>query len=222
MDIKTYLDQKRQDVDRFLESIMPAEDAPPATLHKAMRYSLFAGGKRVRPILAIAACEAVCGASPLILPLASTLELIHTYSLIHDDLPAMDNDDYRRGKLTNHKVFGEAMAILAGDALLTMAFDLASRLELVNGLDPRAQVQVIQELAAGSGNVGMVGGQVADIEAEGKDINLAPLENRQAHPHLRPHRRDRRRGHRPTIGPPHCLRRGHRPGLPDRGRRAER
>src|SRR5207247_166053 len=118
MDIKTYLDQKRQDVDRFLESIMPAEDAPPATLHKAMRYSLFAGGKRVRPILAIAACEAVCGTSPLILPLASTLELIHTYSLIHDDLPAMDNDDYRRGKLTNHQVLGQAMAALGGGALL--------------------------------------------------------------------------------------------------------
>src|SRR2546422_5493508 len=103
MDIKTYLEQKRQEVDRFLESIMPAEDAPPVTLHKAMRYSLFAGGKRVRPILAIAACEAICGTSPLILPLASTLELIHTYSLIHDDLPAMDNDDYRRGKRTHHK-----------------------------------------------------------------------------------------------------------------------
>src|SRR3989449_6639916 len=176
MDIKTYLEQKRQEVDRFLESIMPAEDAPPVTLHKAMRYSLFAGGKRVRPILAIAACEAICGTSPLILPLASTLELIHTYSLIHDDLPAMDNDDYRRGKLTNHKVFGEAMAILAGDALLTIAFDLASRPELVKGLDPRAQVRVVQELAAGSGNVGMVGGQVADIEAEGKNIDLATLE----------------------------------------------
>jgi len=177
MDIKTYLEQKRRDVDRFLESILPAENVPPATLHKAMRYSLFAGGKRVRPVLAIAACEAICGSSPLILPLASTLELIHTYSLIHDDLPAMDNDDYRRGKLTNHKVFGEAMAILAGDALLTMAFDLGSRRELVNGLDPHNQVRVIQELAGGSGNVGMVGGQVADIEAEGKDIDLATLES---------------------------------------------
>jgi geranylgeranyl diphosphate synthase type II len=176
MDIKSYLEQKRQDVDRFLESVMPPESAPPANLHKAMRYSLFAGGKRVRPILAIAAYEAVGGASPFILPLASSLELIHTYSLIHDDLPAMDNDDYRRGKLTNHKVFGEAMAILAGDALLTMAFDLVSRPDLVNGLDPRSQVNVIQELAAGSGNVGMVGGQVADIEAEGKDIDLATLE----------------------------------------------
>jgi geranylgeranyl diphosphate synthase type II len=176
MDIKSYLDQKRQDVDRFLDSVMPPESAPPANLHKAMRYSLFAGGKRVRPILAIAAYEAVGGSSPFILPLASSLELIHTYSLIHDDLPAMDNDDYRRGKLTNHKVFGEAMAILAGDALLTMAFDLVSRPDLVNGLDPRSQVHVIQELAAGSGNVGMVGGQVADIEAEGKDIDLATLE----------------------------------------------
>ncbi|TSA04443.1 MAG: polyprenyl synthetase family protein [Nitrospiraceae bacterium] len=176
MDIKKYLEQKRQDVDRFLDSVMPPESAPPANLHKAMRYSLFAGGKRVRPILAIAAYEAVGGSSPAILPLASSLELIHTYSLIHDDLPAMDNDDYRRGKLTNHKVFGEAMAILAGDALLTMAFDIVSRPELVDGLDPRAQVNVIQELAAGSGNVGMVGGQVTDIEAEGKDIDLATLE----------------------------------------------
>ena len=176
MDIKTYLEEKRQDVDRFLDSVMPPESAPPANLHKAMRYSLFAGGKRVRPILTIAAYEAVGGSSPTILPLASSLELIHTYSLIHDDLPAMDNDDYRRGKLTNHKVFGEAMAILAGDALLTMAFDIVSRPDLVDGLDPRSQVRVIQELAAGAGNVGMVGGQVADIEAEGKDIDLATLE----------------------------------------------
>jgi geranylgeranyl diphosphate synthase type II len=176
MDIKKYLEQKRQDVDRFLDSVMPPESAPPVNLHKAMRYSLFAGGKRVRPILTIAAYEAVGGSSPSILPLASSLELIHTYSLIHDDLPAMDNDDYRRGKLTNHKVFGEAMAILAGDALLTMAFDIVSRPDLVDGLDPRSQVNVIQELAAGAGNVGMVGGQVADIEAEGKDIDLATLE----------------------------------------------
>ena len=176
MDIKKYLEQKRQDVDRYLDSVMPPEDATPVNLHKAMRYSLFAGGKRVRPILTIAAYEALGGASPTILPLASSLELIHTYSLIHDDLPAMDNDDYRRGKLTNHKVFGEAMAILAGDALLTMAFDLVSRPNLVDGLDPRSQVRIIQELADGSGNVGMVGGQVADIEAEGKDIDLATLE----------------------------------------------
>ena len=175
MDIKTYLEEKRQDVDRFLDSVIPAENFPPATLHKSMRYSLFAGGKRVRPILAIAAYEAVGVSSPSILPCAAALELVHTYSLIHDDLPAMDNDDYRRGKLTNHKVFGEAMAILAGDALLTMAFDLISRNSL-DGVDAVAQIQVVQELAGGAGNAGMVAGQVADIEAEGKDIDFATLE----------------------------------------------
>ena len=175
MDIKTYLEEKRQDVDRFLDSVIPAENFPPATLHKSMRYSLFAGGKRVRPILAIAAYEAVGVSSPAILPCAAALELVHTYSLIHDDLPAMDNDDYRRGKLTNHKVFGEAMAILAGDALLTMAFDLISRNSL-DGVDAVAQIQVVQELAGGAGSAGMVAGQVADIEAEGKDIDFATLE----------------------------------------------
>src|SRR5438034_9969360 len=127
MDIKTYLDQKRQDVDRFLESIMPAEDAPPATLHKAMRYSLFAGGKRVRPILAIAACEAVCGTSPLILPLASTLELIHTYSLIHDDLPAMVNDDYHRCDATHPKDVATVAGTLALRAPPTLAVAPARR-----------------------------------------------------------------------------------------------
>ena len=175
MDIKTYLEEKRQDVDSFLDSVIPAENFPPATLHKSMRYSLFAGGKRVRPILAIAAYEAVGVSSPSILPCAAALELVHTYSLVHDDLPAMDNDDYRRGKLTNHKVFGEAMAILAGDALLTMAFDLISRNSL-DGVDAVAQIQVVQELAGGAGNAGMVAGQVADIEAEGKDIDFATLE----------------------------------------------
>src|SRR6184192_3515208 len=176
MDITTYLEQKRQDVDRFLDSVIPAENCPPATLHKSMRYSLFAGGKRVRPILAIAAYEAVGVSSPAILPCAAALELVHTYSLIHDDLPAMDNDDYRRGKLTNHKVFGEAMAILTGDALLTMAFDLISRPADDKRLDPQAQIRVVQELSLGSGHAGMVAGQVADIEAEGKDIDLTTLE----------------------------------------------
>ena len=175
MDIQTYLEQKRQDVDRFLDSVIPAENCPPATLHTSMRYSLFAGGKRVRPTLAIAAYEAVGVSSPAILPCAAALELVHTYSLIHDDLPAMDNDDYRRGKLTNHKVFGEAMAILAGDALLTMAFDLISRNSL-DGVDAVAQIRVVQELACGAGDAGMVAGQVADIEAEGKDIDFATLE----------------------------------------------
>jgi geranylgeranyl diphosphate synthase type II len=146
-----------------------------------MRYSLFAGGKRVRPILAIAAAEAVGATSKAILPVASSLELIHTYSLVHDDLPAMDNDDYRRGKPTNHKVYGDAMAILAGDALLTLAFELCSRPDLMDGLDPARQIQIVRELAYGSGNLGMVGGQVLDIQAENKDIDLATLQTIHKH-----------------------------------------
>jgi geranylgeranyl diphosphate synthase type II len=181
MDIKRYLEQKRDDVDRFLESVIPAATAQPTTLHESMRYSLFAGGKRVRPILAIAAAEAVGAASKAILPVASSLELIHTYSLVHDDLPAMDNDDYRRGKPTNHKVYGDAMAILAGDALLTLAFELCSRPDLMDGMDPTRQVQIVRELAYGSGNLGMVGGQVLDIQAENKDIDLATLQNIHKH-----------------------------------------
>ena len=176
MDIQRYLEQKRDEVDRFLESVIPSATTRPTTLHESMRYSLFAGGKRVRPILAIAAAEAVGSPSKTILPVASSVELIHTYSLIHDDLPAMDNDDYRRGKPTNHKVYGEAMAILAGDALLTLAFELCSRPDLTDGLDPARQVQIVRELAHGSGNLGMVGGQVLDIQAEHKDIDLATLQ----------------------------------------------
>jgi geranylgeranyl diphosphate synthase type II len=146
-----------------------------------MRYSLMAGGKRIRPILAIAAAEAVGQPAPGLMPIACSLELIHTYSLIHDDLPAMDNDDFRRGKPTNHKVYGDAMAILAGDALLTMAFDLCSNPDLMKGCDPARQVRLIQELAYGSGNMGMVGGQVFDIQAENKDIDLPTLQNIHKH-----------------------------------------
>ncbi|TAJ09656.1 MAG: polyprenyl synthetase family protein [Nitrospirae bacterium] len=181
MNIREYLEQKREAVDRFLESVIPDVKTQPTTLHESIRYSLFAGGKRVRPILAIAAAEAIGPLSPATLPIASSLELIHTYSLIHDDLPAMDNDDYRRGKLTNHKVYGEAMAILAGDALLTLAFELCSRRDLVDGLAPARQVQLIYELAVGSGNLGMVGGQVLDIQAENKDIDLVTLQNIHKH-----------------------------------------
>ena len=182
MNVKDYLERKREEVDGYLQSVIPGTDQPPVTLHESMRYSLFAGGKRVRPILAIAAAEAVGDPGPAMLPIASSLELIHTYSLIHDDLPAMDNDDFRRGKPTNHKVYGEAMAILAGDALLTMAFELCSGAGSVNGsLDPSRQVQLIQELALGSGNRGMVGGQVLDIQAENKDIDLATLQSIHKH-----------------------------------------
>ena len=181
MNIKDYLDRKREEVDGYLQSVIPSSDQPPATLHQSMRYSLFAGGKRVRPILAIAAAEAVGDVGPAILPIASSLELIHTYSLIHDDLPSMDNDDFRRGKPTNHKVYGEAMAILAGDALLTMAFELCSQAANLDGIDPARQVRLVHELAVGSGNRGMVGGQVLDIQAENQDIDLTTLQSIHQH-----------------------------------------
>src|SRR6185295_5546984 len=128
MNIKDYLELKRVEVDRFLDSISPTSATPPTTLHEAMRYSLFAGGKRVRPLLAIAAAEAVNDETDGVEHAACSLEMIHTYSLIHDDLPALDNDDLRRGRPTCHKVFGDAMAILAGDALLTLAFETLSKL----------------------------------------------------------------------------------------------
>jgi geranylgeranyl diphosphate synthase type II len=181
MDINRYLDEKREEVDRFLDQVVPDAKTTPSTLHEAMRYSLFAGGKRVRPILVIAAAEAIGPTPKAILSIASSLELIHTYSLIHDDLPSMDNDDYRRGKLTNHKVYGEAMAILAGDALLTLAFELCCRPEVQDILDPQRQVRIIHELAVGSGHRGMVGGQVLDMQAENKDINLSTLQTIHVH-----------------------------------------
>jgi len=181
VNIAQYLEQKREAVDRFLERVVPGEEVPPAALHQAMRYSLFAGGKRVRPILAIAAAEAIGHPPGAILPVASSLELIHTYSLIHDDLPAMDNDDFRRGKPTNHKVYGEALAILAGDALLTLAFELCARGDVMDGLDAAGQVQVVHELAVGSGHLGMVGGQVLDIQAEHQDIDLPALQTIHMH-----------------------------------------
>jgi geranylgeranyl diphosphate synthase type II len=181
MNIKDYLEEKRVAVDRFLDQVTPPAKTPPTTLHESMRYSLMAGGKRVRPILAIAAAEAIGTIAPGLMAIACSLEFIHTYSLIHDDLPSMDNDDFRRGKPTNHKVFGEAMAILAGDALLTMAFDLCSNPDLMKGCDPARQVRLIQELAHGSGDMGMVGGQVFDIQAENKDIDLPTLQNIHKH-----------------------------------------
>jgi geranylgeranyl diphosphate synthase type II len=181
MNISDYLEEKRVEVDRFLDEAIPPAAAPPAILHESMRYSLLAGGKRVRPILAIAAAEALETQPPGLMAVACSLELIHTYSLIHDDLPAMDNDDFRRGKPTNHKAYGDAIAILAGDALLTMAFDLLSRPDLMKGCDPLRQVRMLQELAFGSGNKGMVAGQVFDIQAEHQDIDLATLQNIHKH-----------------------------------------
>src|ERR1700682_1307267 len=128
MNFREYLAPQQQLIDRELERLVPSEDTPPETIHRAMRYSLFAGGKRIRPILCIEAARTVADDCAGVASAACALELIHTYSLIHDDLPALDNDDYRRGKLTNHKVFGEAMAILAGDALLTLAFQVLAQL----------------------------------------------------------------------------------------------
>ena len=176
MDIRQYLEDKRDVVDRFLEAHLPDPRTPPATLHEAIRYSLLAGGKRVRPILTIATAEAIGPCPASLLPVACAFEFIHTYSLIHDDLPSMDNDDFRRGRPTNHKVYGDAIAILAGDGLQAMAFEWCSRADLVTDLDPRCQVRIIAELALGAGNAGMVGGQVLDIQAENRQVDLADLQ----------------------------------------------
>jgi geranylgeranyl diphosphate synthase type II len=182
MDLKAYLKEQCARVDAALDRFLPKETELPHSVHKAMRYSVFAGGKRVRPILMLAACEAVGGSSERTLPAACAMEMIHTYSLIHDDLPAMDDDDFRRGNPTNHKVFGEAIAILAGDALLTEAFKLASDPRFTTGCDPVALLAVIHEIAACAGSHGMVGGQVIDMESEGRhDIDLATVQYIHTH-----------------------------------------
>jgi geranylgeranyl diphosphate synthase type II len=182
MDIKSYLKERCRIVDEALDRYLPKEDELPFSLHKAMRYSVFAGGKRVRPILMLAACEAVGGTVEQALPAACAMEMIHTYSLIHDDLPAMDDDDFRRGNPTNHKVFGEATAILAGDALLTEAFILLSVEGTAAGVSPTARLQVIREIAVCSGSRGMVGGQVVDMESEGnRDIDFATVQYIHTH-----------------------------------------
>ena len=176
MDLKTYLKERCQMVDEALDRYLPLADHQPFSVHKSMRYSMFAGGKRVRPILMLAACEAVGGTVNQAMPAACAMEMIHTYSLIHDDLPAMDNDDFRRGNPTNHKVFGEAIAILAGDALLTEAFILMSNPQFRENVAPERVLAVIQEIAHCAGSRGMVGGQVVDMESEGKtDIDLATV-----------------------------------------------
>lgn len=173
MNLREYLVQQQKLVDTELDRLVPPETTAPATIHRAMRYSLFAGGKRIRPILCIEAARTVSDECKAVLAAACSLELIHTYSLIHDDLPALDNDDYRRGKLTNHKVFGDAMAILAGDSLLTIAFQVLAELPA----PAERVVRLIAELSTASGTVGgMIGGQVADLEGEGKPPNAELLE----------------------------------------------
>jgi geranylgeranyl diphosphate synthase type II len=172
VDLPSYLRARQQEVDRALDRFLPKGSTKPATIHKAMRYSLFAGGKRLRPILCLAAAEACGGAIAKALPLACAVECIHTYSLIHDDLPAMDNDDFRRGRATCHKVFGDGIAILAGDALLTIAFEIATQTEV--SLDYDLQ-EIIREIALAAGSRRLIAGQVADLEGEGKTHTRAQL-----------------------------------------------
>jgi geranylgeranyl diphosphate synthase type II len=178
-DLGAYMKQRTDAVDAALERLLPAETLRPETLHKAMRYSVFAGGKRLRPVLVIAGAEAVGGTAERVMPTACALELIHTYSLVHDDLPAMDNDDFRRGAPTNHKVFGEAMAILAGDALLTLAFRLVADNAATSA--PAALRDVVTEIADAAGHRGMVAGQVADLEAEGRSVGAEVVDYIHAH-----------------------------------------
>ena len=176
MDLKKYLQEKEDIVNKALDTLLPKEDEFPQRLHKAMRYSVFAGGKRIRPILAIAAAEVFGKTAANVINIACAIELIHTYSLIHDDLPAIDNDDLRRGLPTNHKVFGEAIALLAGDALLTKAFQIMSQASAVSGQQSALLLKSIHEIAKAAGSTGMVGGQVVDIESEGKEVAFPVLE----------------------------------------------
>lgn len=171
-DLQRFLESSTGAVNQALDRFLPAATVKPATIHKAMRYSLFAGGKRMRPALCLAAASACGGKRADALPLACAVECIHTYSLVHDDLPAMDNDDYRRGKLTNHKVFGEGVAILAGDALLTQAFEIAAKSK---GWPRYSHQQIILELAHAAGSLQLIAGQVADLEGEGKKTSVEQL-----------------------------------------------
>jgi geranylgeranyl diphosphate synthase, type II len=171
-DLNSFLATRTETVNRALDRFLPSEKTRPATIHKAMRYSLFAGGKRMRPVVLLAAAQACGGSEKDALPLACAVECIHTYSLIHDDLPAMDNDDFRRGKPTNHKVFGEGIAVLAGDALLTQAFEIAAQCKTF----PRyPHDKMILEIARASGSLQLVGGQVADLEGENKKLSVSEL-----------------------------------------------
>ena len=173
--LQEYLAEQVRNVEAVLDEWVPQENVEPSVIHKAMRYSLFAGGKRIRPVLAIAAARSVSDSPDGIENAAATLELIHTYSLIHDDLPALDNDDLRRGRPTCHKVFGDAMAILAGDALLTLAFEVLSRLKDIHA---ERKIRLVEELSRASGTVGgMIGGQVNDLEGERKRPSALLLES---------------------------------------------
>jgi geranylgeranyl diphosphate synthase type II len=172
VDLQRYLAARQKEIERALDRFVPKASTKPATIHKAMRYSLFAGGKRLRPILCLAAAEACRGLTSAALPLACALECIHTYSLIHDDLPSMDNDDFRRGRATCHKVFGDGIAVLAGDALLTIAFEIAAQAKSRPNYDLR---EIFREISIAAGSRKLIAGQVADLEAEGQSITRAQL-----------------------------------------------
>jgi geranylgeranyl diphosphate synthase type II len=172
VNLKKYLRTRQREIDRALDRYLPKVSTKPATLHKAMRYSLFAGGKRLRPILCLAAAEACRGDIRNALPLACAVECIHTYSLVHDDLPSMDNDDFRRGRPTCHKVFGDGIAVLAGDALLTVAFEIVSTAKPTSRYDISI---LLREVAVAAGSQRLIAGQVADLEAEGKRVKREQL-----------------------------------------------
>jgi geranylgeranyl diphosphate synthase, type II len=172
MNLAAYLKARQHTIDRALDRYLPKANTKPRTIHEAMRYSMFAGGKRLRPILSLAAAEACGGKAGRALPLACAIECIHTYSLVHDDLPSMDNDDFRRGRPTCHKVFGEGIAVLAGDALLTVAFEIVSR---SNPTARYGMTALLREVAVAAGSQKLIAGQVADLEAERKKVNRAEL-----------------------------------------------
>ena len=171
-DVSAFLNTRARAVDAALNGFLPSATTKPPTIHRAMRYSLFAGGKRIRPALCLAAAAACGDDEAAAMPLACAVECIHTYSLVHDDLPAMDNDDYRRGKPTNHKVFGEGVAVLAGDALLTQAFEIAAQ---CRGWRHYSHQAIVLELAHAAGSLQLIAGQVADLEGEGKKISARQL-----------------------------------------------
>ncbi len=181
MDFNQELINKIELVDKYMEEYLPQKDNYQRTIYRAMRYSVFAGGKRLRPVITLACSEIVGGDIMQSIPFGCALEMIHTYSLIHDDLPAMDNDDYRRGELTNHKTFGEAMAILSGDALLNKAFEVAINESVKNSFDLEKAMKAISVIANASGTEGMIGGQVVDLEAENKDVEIRHLEYMHLH-----------------------------------------
>ncbi|HOO89751.1 MAG TPA: polyprenyl synthetase family protein [Syntrophales bacterium] len=178
--LEEYLETKKNVVDRALDEYLPELIGFSAEISDSMRYTLFAGGKRIRPVLCMASAEAVGGSPESVIPVACAIEMIHTYSLIHDDLPSMDNDDYRRGKPSNHKAFGEGVAVLAGDALLTEAFYLMSG-KSSRGISPEKNLAIIHEISEAAGFRGMIGGQVADLRAEGKNVDMETVDYIHTH-----------------------------------------